>query len=62
MKTRKRDFVETAIEDYFYSNKNYDLDSIKKYFDENVGISLEIESLRKRIEKIKNENQGFHNK
>ena len=53
MKELREDYIYRRIKDHYLQFGNYDLESIKKYFLENGKVILDDEVIKKRIEKIK---------
>jgi regulator of replication initiation timing len=52
----EKDIISKIIESHYNLFNDYGFEEIKKHLEENSNIYLEDEVLRRRIEKIKNEN------
>ena len=60
MKELREDYISRRIKDHYLKFGNYNLESIKKYFSEDGIVFLDDEVIKKRTEKIENENERFH--
>jgi hypothetical protein len=59
MKELREDYISRRIKDHYLQFGNYDFESIKKYFSEDGKVFLDDEVIKKRTEKIENENERF---
>ena len=56
MKELREDYITRSIKNHYLQFGNYNFESIKKYFSEDDKIFLDDEVIKKRIEKIKKDN------
>jgi hypothetical protein len=58
MKELGEDYISRIIKDHYLRFGDYNLESIKKYFSEDGKVFLDDEAIKRRIKKIKKENEG----
>lgn len=62
MKPIREDYITIVIRNHYFKSKNFNLEEIMDYFSGENKVSLDEKVLEKRIEKIKNEIEGFNKK